>query len=170
MNTIKLKIIPTPIGSYISGVFNTKVCLLDLIEDGRTHLILDKIAISYQANLCLKSTSPVLDELEKQLNAYFCKKLTQFNIATILRGTEFQINVWNSLKTIPYGKTISYKEKALSLNKPTAIRAVANANSKNPISILIPCHRVIGSNGSLTGYAGGVLTKKRLLDLEQSAF
>ncbi|QRN40753.1 MAG: methylated-DNA--[protein]-cysteine S-methyltransferase [Neisseriaceae bacterium] len=167
INTIEIKIISTPIGDYVSGIFNGKVCLLDLIQNGRTERILDKISTYYQANLCFKSSSPVLDELKNQLDSYFSKKRTQFTIPTVFCGTKFQISVWNSLKTIPYGETISYKEQAILLEKPNAVRSIANANSRNLISILIPCHRVIGSDGSLTGYAGGLSIKKALLELER---
>lgn len=90
-----------------------------------------------------------------------------FDLPLELIGTEFQILVWKSLLKIPYGKTISYKEQALGLKKPSAIRAIASANGKNPLGIILPCHRVIGSNGSLTGYAGGLNIKNDLLMLEK---
>lgn len=100
------------------------------------------------------------------MEEYFEGKRTDFDIPLDLIGSEFQIGVWEQLLRIPYGKTRSYKEQAEALGKPLAIRAVANANGLNKISILIPCHRVIGSDGSLTGYGGGLWRKEKLLQLE----
>jgi len=102
-----------------------------------------------------------------QLDAYFKGKLTKFNLALYARGTDFQKKVWSELVKIPYGETISYGELAKRIGNPNASRAVGMANGKNPISIIIPCHRVIGKNGSLTGFGGGIDIKKNLLDMEQ---
>ncbi|MGI9526225.1 MAG: methylated-DNA--[protein]-cysteine S-methyltransferase [Weeksellaceae bacterium] len=104
--------------------------------------------------------------VEKQLKEYFNGIRQNFDIPLDMIGTEFQKTVWNSLLKIPYGKTMSYLEQSKSINNPKAVRAVANANGRNPISIIIPCHRVIGTNGKLTGYAGGIQRKKFLLNLE----
>jgi methylated-DNA-[protein]-cysteine S-methyltransferase len=102
----------------------------------------------------------------EQLKLYFLKELKEFSLKTNPKGTEFQKKVWKKLQEIPYGTTNSYMELSKKLGDPKAIRAVAAANGKNPLWILIPCHRVIGSDGSLTGYAGGVWRKKWLLELE----
>jgi methylated-DNA-[protein]-cysteine S-methyltransferase len=109
---------------------------------------------------------PILLELEKQLAAYFEGSLRDFDLPFEPEGTEFQKRVWAELVKIPYGKTISYDELAARLGDPKVIRAAASANGKNPIGILIPCHRVIGKNGSLVGYAGGLPKKRFLLELE----
>jgi methylated-DNA-[protein]-cysteine S-methyltransferase len=101
-----------------------------------------------------------------QLDEYFERKRVHFDLPIALHGTTFQQSVWNLLQTIPYGETRSYGELADSLGNRRAIRAVGLANGRNPISIIIPCHRVVGSNGSLTGYAGGLERKRRLLELE----
>ncbi|NNE31055.1 MAG: methylated-DNA--[protein]-cysteine S-methyltransferase [Winogradskyella sp.] len=101
-----------------------------------------------------------------QLNAYFKNELKSFNLKLNPKGTDFQLKVWQALETIPYGKTISYLDLAKQLGDVKAIRAVANANGKNPLWIIIPCHRVIGSDGSLTGYAGGLHRKQWLLNHE----
>jgi methylated-DNA-[protein]-cysteine S-methyltransferase len=101
-----------------------------------------------------------------QLDAYFAGELTQFDIAIQLGGTEFQQRVWNALVEIPYGETISYGELAARVGRPGAARAVGLANGHNPIAIVVPCHRVIGANGSLTGYGGGLERKQSLLALE----
>jgi methylated-DNA-[protein]-cysteine S-methyltransferase len=101
-----------------------------------------------------------------QLNSYFVGGRTRFDLPLILEGTDFQKGVWRALQKIPYGETISYKELAEEVGSPKAVRAVAAANCANPIPIIIPCHRVIGKDGTLTGYGGGLPLKKRLLDLE----
>lgn len=105
-------------------------------------------------------------EVAHQLSAYFAGDLTEFDVDYTLVGTEFQRRVWTALLTIPYGQTRSYGELAGQIGSPTASRAVGLANGRNPISIIVPCHRVIGSNGSLTGYGGGIDRKKSLLELE----
>lgn len=107
-------------------------------------------------------------EISKQLSDFFSGRRKKFNIPLDIQGTEFQLQVWKKLIEIPYGETCSYKDIAIALNKPNASRAVGTANSKNPISIIIPCHRVITSNGNLGGYSGGIQNKKFLLHLENS--
>jgi methylated-DNA-[protein]-cysteine S-methyltransferase len=116
----------------------------------------------------LNDRALVVDEAIRQLRAYFAKKLTRFDLPLQPEGTPFQIEVWRELQTIPYGKVISYGELAKRIGKPRASRAVGGANGSNPIPIIIPCHRVIGSNGKLTGYAGGLHIKEALLKLESA--
>ena len=111
----------------------------------------------------------LLNEAEKQLSQYFSGKRREFSLPLDMRGTPFQIKVWNALLKIPYGQTASYKDIACAVGNSKACRAVGNANNKNPLPILIPCHRVIGSNAALTGYAGGLEVKKFLLDLEKKS-
>lgn len=113
-----------------------------------------------------KKIPPVLKAAVIQLNEYFEGKRTNFDFPINPQGTEFQKRVWDSLLEIPYGKTMTYMEQAVKLGDIKAIRAVASANGKNPLWIVVPCHRVIGTNGSLTGYAGGLWRKKWLLDFE----
>jgi methylated-DNA-[protein]-cysteine S-methyltransferase len=110
---------------------------------------------------------PVLAEVEGQLNGFFNRKLTRFSLALGARGTPFQAQVWNEMAQIPYGKTMSYSELADRIGSPKACRAVGMASGQNPIAIIVPCHRVVGKNGALTGFAGGLDRKKRLLELEQ---
>ena len=109
---------------------------------------------------------PVLLETERQLNDYFAGKLKKFSLKFDFVGTEFQKEVWQALARIPFGETRSYGEIAKQIGRPKAVRAVGAANGKNPISIIVPCHRVIGSNGKLTGFAGGLETKATLLKIE----
>lgn len=113
-----------------------------------------------------KKIPPVLKAAVIQLNEYFEGKRTDFDFPINPQGTDFQKRVWDSLLEIPYGKTMTYMEQAIKLGDIKAIRAVASANGKNPLWIVVPCHRVIGTNGSLTGYAGGIWRKKWLLDHE----
>ncbi len=108
-----------------------------------------------------------LEKYKKQLENYFIGREYNFNFPLDLNGTKFQKIVWNELLKIPYGQTTTYKNIAIAINKPTSIRAVANAIGKNSISIVIPCHRVLGSDGRLRGYRGGLEMKKRLLNMEQ---
>jgi methylated-DNA-[protein]-cysteine S-methyltransferase len=105
-------------------------------------------------------------EVVRQLEAYFDGKLKDFDLPLILDGTSFQLLVWNNLRKIPYGETVSYGQLAKRIGSPDAARAVGLANGSNPIPIIIPCHRVIGSNGDLTGFGGGLPLKKKLLALE----
>jgi methylated-DNA-[protein]-cysteine S-methyltransferase len=108
-------------------------------------------------------------ELRRQLAAYFAAELQRFDLDLAPRGTPFQLRVWSALRTIPYGATASYGEIARAVGQPGAARAVGGANNRNPIAIVIPCHRVIGAGGSLTGYGGGLDRKRRLLALEAGA-
>ena len=112
---------------------------------------------------------PILVEAERQLSEYFAGKRTQFELPLEPRGTEFQKKVWRSLRQIPFGETKSYVEIARTIGSPRASRAVGAANGKNPLSIVVPCHRVIGANGALTGFGGGLETKAQLLALEAGA-
>lgn len=105
-------------------------------------------------------------EVIRQLLAYFRGELRQFDVPLALEGTDFQRRVWNALRGIPYGETISYLQLAERIGNPKAVRAVGLANGSNPIPVIVPCHRVIGSDGSLTGFGGGLSTKKKLLELE----
>jgi methylated-DNA-[protein]-cysteine S-methyltransferase len=111
---------------------------------------------------------PVLLEAASQLSAYFAGSLREFSLPLEMAGTDFQMRVWRKLCDIPYGETRSYRELAVALGNPKAVRAVGAANGANPLPIVIPCHRVIGANGSLVGYGGGLNLKKRLLELERA--
>ena len=110
--------------------------------------------------------SAPFEEAKRQIEAYFNGVLKKFNLPLSFKGTAFQRTVWASLCQIPYGETISYRELAISIGKPSACRAVGAANGRNPLPVIVPCHRVIGSDRQLTGYYGGVRLKKFLLDLE----
>lgn len=113
-----------------------------------------------------KQNRTAFAEVIRQLQAYFRGELKEFDLPLKMEGTEFQLRVWNALRAIPYGETISYAQLARRIGNPKAVRAVGLANGSNPIPIIVPCHRVIGSDGSLTGFGGGIPTKKKLLELE----
>jgi O-6-methylguanine DNA methyltransferase len=112
------------------------------------------------------SRHPTLERATEQLTAYFQKELTEFDLPLAATGTDFQLQVWQALRSVPYGQTASYRDLAIAIDNPKGVRAVGLANSKNPLAIIVPCHRVIGANGTLTGYAGGLDKKAWLLQHE----
>lgn len=135
--------------------------------DGRlSHLLMLDHAHAPSQTGWVRDDAAFPDAVE-QLTAYFTGDLTEFDLAYEMTGTDFQKRVWTALLTIPYGQTRSYGQLADQIGAPNASRAVGLANGRNPISIIVPCHRVIGSNGSLTGYGGGIERKRTLLDLER---
>jgi methylated-DNA-[protein]-cysteine S-methyltransferase len=114
----------------------------------------------------VKAETPLIKKAAAQIEEYLNGKRKKFSLPLSMHGTEFQMDVWRALQSIPYGETRSYKEIAKIVHRPKALRAVGMANHRNPISIIVPCHRVIGHDGSLTGYGGGLPLKRRLLELE----
>ena len=150
----------------IMGSYEGKLCLLDYLY----RIKRDTIDIRIQKALkveYVECDDLVLGKTRKQLDEYFTKKRREFDIPLLMLGSEFQKSVWGALLQIPYGKTSFYKTQANSIGNEKAVRAVANANGANAIAIIIPCHRIIGSDGKLTGYAGGLDVKKKLLELEK---
>ena len=164
-NLVKTKRYESPCGTLLLGSFNDKLCLCDWqVEKHRDHV--DKrLKRVLQADF-EDSSSAVIEKAIVLLDEFFAGKRKKFDLPLLFVGTNFQKKVWNELLKIPYGKTVSYGEMASRIGMPRAVRAVANANGANAISIFVPCHRVIGSDGSLTGYGGGLAAKKKLLDLE----
>lgn len=156
----------TPLGPMIAASYKSEICLLEFTD--RRMLERELIFLQKRTNSpIITSESKVIKKLKKQLKEYFSGKRQEFDLPLYTPGSEFQNDVWNQLQEIPYGETRSYKEQAQAIGRPKAVRAVARANGENKIAIVIPCHRVIGSDGSLTGYAGGIERKKRLLELER---
>jgi methylated-DNA-[protein]-cysteine S-methyltransferase len=138
-------------------------------EKGLTGLVWplsDDSRFDYEFELVRPNQKPIFNQLKTQLGEYFDRKRKSFDLPLNPSGTEFQVAAWNALCEIPYGTTRTYAEQAAIIGRPKAVRAVGAANGKNPISIVIPCHRVIGSNGKLTGFAGGVDVKRFLLEHE----
>lgn len=153
---------PSPIG-LINIVFNKYGLIrIDFVDDEKN--INNEIYIKSYTSIKIKQ---IYKNIYDQFNEYFTGKRKDFDLPIILDGSNFQLKVWNELKKIPYGETRSYGQIAIAIGKPNAARAVGNANNRNPLPLIIPCHRVIGSNGELTGYAGQLWRKKWLLDHEQ---
>lgn len=137
-------------------------------EKGLRHILFEKERRLVPIRDDWKRVPDFFQPLKTQLRAYFSRELKQFDIPLAPVGTPFQLRVWRALQTIPYGSLVSYKAIAEAVGNAKAVRAVGGANGKNPIPIIVPCHRVIGSNGTLTGFGGGLEVKQRLIDLERS--
>jgi len=149
--------------------YDYSLCALGIAEhDGAINRVFfsHKIKNENIEGYTVKET-PLIKNAVKQLNEYFEGKRKMFNLPIAAQGTEFQLKVWEALKTIPYGETRSYGDIAVSINNPKAVRAVGMANNRNPVVIIIPCHRVIGADGSLMGFGGGLELKRKLLELEE---
>lgn len=146
----------------------TPVGAIVIVENGSavTHLFFSRVAPPEHVEW---GETPLLRQTAAQLDEYFLGSRRAFDIPLSPQGTEFEQIVWKALQTIPYGETRSYGEIARQIGRPSACRAVGQANHRNPISIIIPCHRVIGANGKLTGYASGLTAKQHLLELEQGS-
>jgi AraC family transcriptional regulator of adaptative response/methylated-DNA-[protein]-cysteine methyltransferase len=163
---IKTTKIETPLGEMVAGATEDGVCLLEFVD--RRMLPAEYKDLVRLLNTAMEDgENKHLKTLKKQLKEYFDGKRKKFTVPLVTPGTEFQKAVWKELQNIQFGSTRSYQEQALALNSPDSVRAVANANGMNRISIIIPCHRVIGSDGHLTGYGGGLKRKKWLLDHEK---
>ncbi len=155
----------TPLGPMFAGATNRGICLLEFTDRRMLETQIKRLSKLHNARF-VPGHHPLFVQLDQELAEYFSGKLTTFKTPLDHPGTDFQQQVWNELKTIDYGQTRSYQQQAIAINNPKAVRAVAKANGDNRISIIIPCHRVIGKNGLLTGYGGGLWRKQRLLDLE----
>lgn len=166
-NVIQIQYYQSPCGELILGSYQGKLCMCDWNREGRRALIDRRMQKLLHADY-EKSLSEVIVRTIIQLDEYFGRKRTAFDIPLFFVGTDFQKTVWKELLNIPYGMTLSYGDLSRKLGNPKAIRAVAAANGANPISILVPCHRVIGSDRKLVGYGGGIPAKKILLELELS--
>lgn len=147
-------------------LYDTKIGKVGIVDNGH-HIIELYFAKDIEMQKIGLNETLLLKETAKQLEEYFAGKRKNFDLPLCPEGTVFQKKVWEALETIPYGETWSYKQVAEKVNSPKAYRAVGMANNKNPISILIPCHRVIGASGKLVGYGGGLEIKEYLLNLEQ---
>ena len=163
---IKITNIETPLGEMIAGATDEGICLLEF-SDRRMLPTEYKDLIRLLKTTIEDGENKHLKTLRKQLKEYFDGKRKEFDLPLVTPGTEFQQAVWRELQNIQFGSTRSYHDQSVALNRPDSVRAVANANGMNRISIIIPCHRVIGSDGHLTGYGGGLKRKKWLLDHEK---
>jgi methylated-DNA-[protein]-cysteine S-methyltransferase len=154
-----------------STVYESPIQTLRLVSDGRSlmglYMMSEKHLLTPQGDWVEDESVAPFPETKQQLSAYFAGPLTEFELPLQMQGTLFQQRIWEALKTIPYGTTMSYGELAQQIGQPKASRAVGLANGRNPISIIVPCHRVIGANGKLTGYGGGIERKQWLLNHER---
>lgn len=170
MNTHHIHIIVqhyvSPCGELLLGAFEGRLCLCDWQTEKHRGLVDRRLRHLLHADM-QEGTCAIIETARQQLDEYFTGKRKTFDVPLLFVGTDFQKIVWNDLLRIPYGKTISYGEMAARIGMPKVVRAVANANGANAISIFAPCHRVIGSDKSLTGYGGGLEAKRYLLQLEQ---
>ena len=164
---IDLKRIETPIGTMYAAATAEGICMLEFTDRKMLEREFKDLAKSLNA-IIIQGENPHFIPLEKELAEYFLGKRTEFTVPLSPVGTDFQKSVWKVLMKIPYGETWNYKKQSEVLGDAKKVRAVANANGMNKISILIPCHRVIGSNGTLTGYGGGIWRKQKLLELEKA--
>lgn len=166
-NRIHITYFETPFGELILGSYKEELCLCDWRYRKMRKQIDDRIREGLQSEY-VEASSSVIETAKKQLEEYIHSQRTSFDLPIRMVGSDFQKEVWGNLLKIPFGKTTSYAKLATQLGDIKAIRAVAAANGANCLSIIVPCHRVLGSDGSMTGYAGGVLVKKKLLRLENA--
>lgn len=156
---------PSPCGMLMLGSFGDRLCLCDWQVERHSDLVKRRLKRMLSAEF-EEAPSEITRCAAAQLDEYFAGKRRAFDVPLRFAGTDFQKRVWEELLHIPYGVTISYGELARRLDRPSAVRAVANANGANAMSIFVPCHRIIGTDHSLTGYAGGLQAKRMLLELE----
>lgn len=168
MNKINIEHYESPVGKLVLGSYHQQLCLCDWSHKVSSKSAQQALTKRLDAELKPQSDTTIETAIE-QLQQYFSNTRKRFDLNFLAQGTDFQQQVWQALLTVPFGSTISYQTLANQINNPKAVRAVANACGANPLSIFIPCHRIIGSNGKLTGYAGGLELKQALLMLEQHA-
>jgi AraC family transcriptional regulator of adaptative response/methylated-DNA-[protein]-cysteine methyltransferase len=166
-NVISITRILTPLGPMLAGATDDGICLLEFVDRRMLETQIKRLKKYLHAEL-IPGNNKYFDELSHQLKEYFDGVRKVFDVPLHIPGTEFQSQVWKELQKIPYGKIRSYKEQAITLKNPKVIRAVARANGDNRIAIIIPCHRVIGNDGELVGYGGGIWRKQYLLKLENA--
>ncbi len=165
---VRLRHLATPLGAMIAGANDEAVCLLEFADRRMLELQLRRVVSRFACRV-VPGSNPLLDRLAAELDAYFAGNLVEFTVPVEAPGTPFQEAVWKRLLAMPSGTTMSYGALAREIGKPDAVRAVARAVGDNRLAIVIPCHRIVGADGSLTGYGGGLWRKQRLLDLERNA-
>jgi O-6-methylguanine DNA methyltransferase len=163
---IKISILKTPTGEMLFGATDKNLVILEFGYRRMMSKLLDRVAKKLNGVFVL-GENEIITSTKKQLEEYFNGERKEFTVPLEFTGTEFQNKVWNALIQIPYGETHSYLQLSQQLGNPLAIRAVARANGENCLAIIVPCHRIIGSNGEMIGYGGGIQRKKFLLNLEK---
>jgi methylated-DNA-[protein]-cysteine S-methyltransferase len=166
MPSIYIAYYKSPVGELVIGSYLNELCLCDWRYRKQRDVIDARLLSAFNTVFVEKETN-VIKETIKQLEEYFVGKRQIFELPLLLIGSDFQKSVWKELQKVAYGKTSTYMELSKNIGNTRAIRAVAAANGANAISIIVPCHRIIGSNGSLVGYAGGLQAKKKLLEMER---
>lgn len=164
-NVILTKLYKAPCGVLTLGSVDDRLCLCDWPAERRRSLVQRRLETAFRASFA-DGTSEVIKQAALELDEYFAGRRRTFDVPLLFAGTDFQKTVWTELLNIPYGQTASYAEIARRIGRPEAVRAVANAVGANALSVFVPCHRVVGSDRSLTGYAGGLEAKSALLNLE----
>lgn len=162
---ISIAFYKTPYGELLIGTYADALCLCDWRYRKQRTTVDNRIKSGLQAEF-KEENHPIFEQAKTQLAAYFSGNRETFDVPLLVVGTDFQKQVWEALGKIPFGETRSYLQLSKTLGNEKAIRAIASANGANALSIFIPCHRIIGADGSLTGYAGGLNAKKKLLELE----
>lgn len=163
---VRTSVYDSPCGKLTLGEYEGELCLCDWNVEGRRERMDQRLQCLLKVSM-QEGNSSVLDEAHRQIDEYFERKRRSFDLPLRFCGTPFQCEVWAVLKRVPYGQTWTYAQLAQALGRPKAVRAVASAVGANPLSLFLPCHRIIGSDGSLTGYAGGLPAKRFLLDMEK---
>jgi methylated-DNA-[protein]-cysteine S-methyltransferase len=167
MNEVNIQRHQTEIGELVLGSLGGKLCLLGFGDREMRRAVDDQIRKKLDAKF-IEQSDKVLEQTMKQVDEYLSGKRKEFDVPLLILGTDFQRRVWQALTKVPYGATSTYGQIAEDIGSPKAVRAVGNASSLNPISIIVPCHRIIGGDGGLVGYGGGLSVKRRLLELERS--
>ena len=171
MDTLNYQYLNSPVGELKIGCYQDQLCLLDYRYRKQRDLIDQRLLKGLEPGRRIEQqerATPLHELTVQALERYFDRQIQRFDLPIKTVGSQFQHRVWTALMAIPYGATRSYAQIAEQMGQPSAVRAVANADGANALAILIPCHRVIGKNGALTGYAGGLTAKRKLLDLESA--
>jgi len=163
---LQFSLLDTPLGSMLAIANEQALYVLDFVDQHNLERTIEQLKVKTKSNIIPGRTCHI-DSIEQKLALYFTGRLKEFKTPVHLAGSSFQHNVWNSLLTVPYGTTISYAQEACMIGKPSAHRAVANANGANQLIIIIPCHRIIRSDGNLGGYGAGIARKQWLLNHEK---
>jgi len=169
MNQINIQYFKHPYAEFVLGAYDGKLCLCDFRYRKMRESVDNRIQRGLNASFT-EQNDDVLESAKVQLEEYFLGERSVFDMPLLLVGTDFQKSIWNALAKVKYGETATYLDLALSIGNENAVRAVGSANGANGLAIIIPCHRIIGSQGELVGYGGGLSLKKRLLELEQNLF
>ncbi len=169
-NSVLYTTMPSPIGNITIARTDKGVCFIEFGDSTKSLMSLRLWSQRWlrRDELMSSDNDSSLNEVKAELAQYFAGKRSEFSILLDLYGTPFQKLVWQELLKIPYGETRSYKDIAIAIDAPKAVRAIGGANHNNPVPIIVPCHRVIGSNGALVGYGGGLSIKEKLLEIEQA--